>query len=102
MKIDKKFLISVASGWWQFKNGHVKDAYICYSKNDEKYLDFVMEKNSWYYGQSSYSIFENGRYVCGFTEEAMEILAKWHFPGEYEEKPSSDTASQKEELNGDA
>lgn len=83
MEIDKEVLHCVAAGWLQIKKGHVKEAYLCYAKGDEKRLHFVMQVNSWYYG--GYPIFVDGHYHGKFTPEAMDIIAKHFFPGEYEE-----------------
>jgi hypothetical protein len=86
MKLSKEHLVSISAGWMQFKNGHVKEAYISYAKHDERRLNFVMQKNSWYFGQESYSVFIDGLYVCGFTTEALDWIAKVHFPGEYKDE----------------
>ncbi len=86
MKMDKKFMHFVAAAWLQFKKEHIKEAYIGTNTGDEKRIEFVMVKNHWYYGQESYSCFDCGVYVCGFYPEAMDIIAKEFFPGEYKKE----------------
>lgn len=83
MKFTVDVLNSVAAGWLQFKKGNIKEAYICYERNHEKSLSFLMQKDSWYYGQDSYCIFIDGHYSGKFTKDAMDILVKHFFPGEY-------------------
>lgn len=93
MRLTKENLVSISAGWMQFKKGYLKEVYLHYSKDNERRLDFVMQKDSWYFGTASYSVFIDGIYLCGFTEESLDWIAKVHFPGEYED-PHRDQAAE--------
>jgi hypothetical protein len=91
MRFTLEVLQCIAAGWLQFKNGHIKEAYLVYRSggDGERYLDFVMQKDSWYYGQGCYAIFVEGRYAGKFTPEAMDVIAAQLYPGEYKAKEQS-------------
>lgn len=74
-RIDKNMLDFVVSSYKQLKNDtNEKSTVIKRRYNDERYIDFIMQKHDFYYG--SYVLYESSVYVCSFTEESLELLTQ--------------------------
>ena len=76
MQLSINDLYNIKNGWNAFKSGTVTEVFMTYRDGDEKHLDFIMQKDSWYYGENSYSVYIGGVYRMGFYKDALEHLVK--------------------------
>ena len=73
MNINQRTINLLKSAHEFFINNPEKNAYFVYRSGDEKYLDYVIEKDSWYRG-SGYHLWESGVFVSTFDPEWINEL----------------------------
>ena len=74
MRISKKFLDNVKNGFMSFEREPMKEVFYVMRLDDSRYIEFMMFKHHYYYGEASYSCFEGASYVCGWTKDALEEM----------------------------
>lgn len=81
-RLNKQTIEFYISAYSVLKDDESKNAcFIKYRNNTEKYIDFIMEKESWYYGK--WALFESGTYAMNIEES---LLIEWHKNNRKEEK----------------
>lgn len=74
-RIDKRLFSSAIEGYQYLKERDDDAVFIKYRHDDQHYIDFIMQKKSWYYGE--YACFDGS--VFAFTVSALfldDYLAK--------------------------
>ena len=72
-RIDKKMMEFCKTAYSVLKNIESEHAcHVKYREGDERYLEFFMEKKSWYYG--SWALFEGHAFVATFDENFLKSL----------------------------
>lgn len=75
MAINKEVLGMIKQAHRFFENNPGANAYIKYRTGDEKYIDHIIEKNSWYRGDG-YHLFDGIVYAATFQASFIADLCE--------------------------
>lgn len=72
-KINQETIKTLKDAHLFFQKKEGANAYIKYRESDERYIDYLVEKNSWYRGEG-YHLWSSGTYVATFDPAWIEAL----------------------------
>ena len=71
MLITKKVIENCKEAIKYFKNNPDKSHYLVMRDNNERYIDFIIEKGNWYYGDKNYIYWDNSEFGFKFNEDLL-------------------------------